>query len=107
MLLCPNELFVVRRRLAPAGPTPSQRSFWISALAPPRRSTDVGPAKLIKSLRRSLDHLVGEREQFIRHVEAERLRRPEVYDHLELGRQQHRQTARLLALEDATGIAAS
>jgi hypothetical protein len=30
----------------------------------------------------SLDRLVGERQQFIRHVEAECLRRPEVYDTL-------------------------
>ena len=55
----------------------------------------------------SLDHLIGERKQFIRHVEAERLRRPEVYDHLELGRQQHWQVGRLVTPEDATGIAAS
>src|SRR5207244_2192576 len=40
--------------------------------------------------RLSFDHLVSERQQFIRHVEAERLRRPEVYDHLELGRQHDR-----------------
>jgi hypothetical protein len=55
----------------------------------------------------SFDHLVGERQQFIRHVEAERFRRPEVYDHLELGRQQHRQVGRLVTPKDATGIAAS
>src|SRR6478752_5131326 len=34
----------------------------------------------------SFDHLVGECDQFIRHLETEHLRRPEIYDHLELGR---------------------
>src|SRR6516164_6015153 len=58
-------------------------------------------------LAHSLDHLVGERQQFIRHLKAERLRRPEVYDHLELGRQQHWQVGRLVTPEDATSIAAS
>src|SRR5262249_61196199 len=51
---------------------------------------------IISSCAVSLNHLVSERQQFIRHVEAERLRRPEVYDHLELGRQQHWQVGRLV-----------
>src|SRR5262249_41252624 len=48
----------------------------------------------------SLDHLVGKREQSVGHFEAERPRRPKVYDHLKLGRQQRRKVGRLLALED-------
>src|SRR5262245_44448282 len=44
----------------------------------------------------SFDHLVGQRQQLVRDFEAERLRRPEVYDHLELGRQQHWQVLRLV-----------
>src|SRR5215470_12027677 len=54
-----------------------------------------------------LDYLVGKREQSVGHIEAERLRRPKVYDHLKLGRQQRRKVGSLLALEDATSVAAS
>src|SRR5262244_2979610 len=58
-------------------------------------------------LAHSFDHLVGEREQLVGDYEAERLRRSQVYDHLELSRQQHRQVGRLVTPEDATCIAAN
>ena len=47
------------------------------------------------------DHLVGEREQPIRHIEAERLGGLEVEHKLELGRLHHRQVRGLLAFENA------
>src|SRR5262249_59108055 len=53
----------------------------------------------------SFDHLVGTREQAIRHREAERLRHLEIYDQLVLGRRLHRQVGWLLALEDAIDVA--
>ena len=68
-----------------------------AAAAPPRR--------VMNSRRHgSFDHLVGDGEQRGRHVDAERPGRLQVDDELELGRLQHRQVGRLLALEDAAGI---
>jgi hypothetical protein len=52
----------------------------------------------------SLDHLVGERKQPIRHVDAKRLGSPEIDHQLELGRQYDWQITRLLAFENASSI---
>jgi hypothetical protein len=52
----------------------------------------------------SLDHLVGEREQLVGHLQAQRLGYAEVDDQLELGWLHHREVGRLLALEDSTGV---
>src|SRR6185369_13151596 len=51
-----------------------------------------------------LDHLVGEREQPVRHLEAERLGSLEVEHELELGGLHNRQVGGLLALENPRGI---
>src|SRR5262249_36401277 len=53
---------------------------------------------------RLFDHLVGEREQRWRHLEAERLCGLEVDRELVLGRRLYRQVGRLLALEDAVDV---
>src|SRR5450631_2463087 len=50
------------------------------------------------------DHLVSDREQPWRHLDAERSRRLKVDDELELSRLHHRQIRWLRALEDATGV---
>src|SRR5207249_7057804 len=50
------------------------------------------------------DHLVGDGEQPIRHVEAERLRSTEIDDQIEFGRQLHRQIGGFLPSEDPTGV---
>jgi hypothetical protein len=52
----------------------------------------------------SFDHLVGKREQSIRHVETKHLCRREIDHQLELGRLQYRHLGGLLALENAAGI---
>src|SRR5262249_15560950 len=52
------------------------------------------------------DHLVGNSEQFIRHVEAERLGGFQVDDELELGRLHNWHVRRARALEDLTDILA-
>jgi hypothetical protein len=54
-----------------------------------------------------VDHLIGDCEQHWRHVDAERPRRTQVDDELELGRLHDRQVGGLGALEDAAGIDAS
>src|SRR5262249_57657700 len=56
---------------------------------------------------RSLDPLVGAREQCWRHFEAERLRRLEIDDKLVFGRRLNWKLARTGALEDAVDIASS
>jgi hypothetical protein len=55
---------------------------------------------------RLLDHLVGEREQRRGNLEAERLRRLQIDDELELGHLQDRQVGWLLAHENAARIGA-
>src|SRR5262249_20570340 len=52
------------------------------------------------------DHLVGEREQRRRNVDAERLRRLQVDDEVEFARLHDRQFRRLFALEDTASIGA-
>src|SRR5215831_979646 len=49
----------------------------------------------------SLDHLVGQREQFVRNLQAERLRSFEIDNQLELGWLLHGKIAGLLAPENA------
>src|SRR3954453_4344965 len=51
------------------------------------------------------DHLVGAAEQRGRQLEPERLSRFEINYQLEFDRKLHRKLARLLALEDAIGVA--
>ena len=51
-----------------------------------------------------LNHLIGEREQPVGHVEAERARGLEIDDELEPGRLVDRQIGGLLALEHARGV---
>jgi hypothetical protein len=65
-----------------------------------------GPTGLMHSSKkgRSLDHLVGAKQDRLRHRKAERLGGLEVYDHLELGRKLHREIARLRAAQDAIDI---
>src|SRR5262245_36309481 len=52
----------------------------------------------------SLDHLVGEQLDRVRHLNAERPRRLHVDDELELAGLQNRQVGGLRALEDSTGV---
>jgi hypothetical protein len=56
---------------------------------------------------RLFDHLVCEREELCRQVEAGRPGGPEVDNKLELGRLHDRQVGGLLALEDAADIVAN
>src|SRR5262249_31233741 len=53
------------------------------------------------------DHLVGESEQPVRHVEVECPGCLEVEHELEFGRLHYRQVGRLFALENAPGVDAS
>src|SRR5258706_6145222 len=50
------------------------------------------------------DHLVGASEQGERHGDAERLRRLQVDNQLDLGRLLHRQIGRLFAFQDAARV---
>ena len=50
------------------------------------------------------DHLVGAKQDPLRHVEAERLGGLEVHDHFEFCRKLHRQIAGFLAAQDAIDI---
>ena len=52
----------------------------------------------------SLDHLVGEGEQFVWNLEAKRPGGVEVDDQIEFGRLYDRQVSRLLAFENAAYI---
>jgi hypothetical protein len=63
------------------------------------------PSSANKSLRRSFDHLVGEREQLVRYGEAERLRSIEIYHQHVFCGELDRQVGRLLALKNAIDIA--
>jgi hypothetical protein len=55
----------------------------------------------------SFDHLVGGREQRLRHIKAERLGGLEIDDEIELGWLYDRQVGRLFAFENPTDIDAS
>jgi hypothetical protein len=55
-------------------------------------------------MNRRLDHLVGKRQELVRHVEAQRLGGPEVDHQLELGRLQDRQVGWLRAFEEAADV---
>src|SRR5262249_35853648 len=61
------------------------------------------PPSSVMNSRRFI-HLVGEREQPVRHVEVEYPGCLEVEHELEFGRLHHRQVGRLFALENAPGI---
>ncbi len=50
------------------------------------------------------DHLVGASEQGERHGDAERLRRLQVDNQLDLGRLLHRQVGKLFAFQDAARV---
>src|SRR6516225_6842862 len=52
----------------------------------------------------SFDHLVGAKQDRLRHRKAERLGGLEVYGHLKLCRKLYREIARLLAAKDAIDI---
>ena len=51
-----------------------------------------------------LDHLVGKRQQPIRHIQAERLRGLEIDDQLQFRGLLYRQVAGLFTLENATRV---
>src|SRR6516162_9257734 len=53
---------------------------------------------------KSLDHLVGEGENFVRYIDSERLRCLQVDCHLELGRLHDGQVGGPLALQDSTSV---
>src|SRR6516162_8496223 len=54
----------------------------------------------------SFDHLVGEREKPIRHVDAKRLGSCEVDDEIDLGRQLDRHVGGLRSFENPAGVVA-
>src|SRR5262249_13049812 len=58
----------------------------------------------VMNSRRSLDHLVGTREEAIWHVEAEGLRGLQIDHQLVLGRRLHWKVGRFLALEYAVHV---
>src|SRR5262249_45142503 len=76
-----------------------------SAVPAPRAAT---PPPRCRDPRRvrdaSFDHLVGEREQLWRNIEAECLGRLEIDGQFKLRGLRHRQAGWLLALEDARGM---
>src|SRR6516164_1252622 len=61
-------------------------------------------SKLACKQARLLDHLIGEREQFIRHGQPERLGGLESDDHLELGRRLNWKLLRRCAAQDAIDV---
>jgi hypothetical protein len=62
------------------------------------------PGSLAKPVGNSFDHLVGDREQERRNLDADRLSRPKIDDKLKFGRLLHRQIARFGALENAWDV---
>ena len=72
-----------------------ERTFGIGSFVPESDIRIAATAPLF-------DHLVGNSEQFIRHVEAQCLGGVQVDDQLELGRLHDRKISGLLALEDPT-----
>src|SRR5882724_2127742 len=72
--------------------------------APPLRATSGLMHRSKRYVMRLLDHLVGECEQLVWHIEAKRLRAPQIDHELELGRLHHGQVCGLLALENSSGV---
>src|SRR6516162_6150496 len=92
--------FSIRPSFASDLPASSPVARGPRAATPPPRRREARQIRVASSF----DHLVGEREQSIRHVETERLGGLEIDHELELGRLHHRQISRLLALEYSPGI---
>src|SRR5437870_5551081 len=90
------------RPLSPVATQHSLPSGRYSLLGPDFHRLDRTSLRLAHSF----NHLVGAREQRWRHVEAERPRRLEVDDQLQLARLYNRQVRRLSTFEDAAHIGA-
>src|SRR5438034_626031 len=88
------------RPLSPVATQHSLPSGRYSLLGPDFHRLDRTSLRLAHSF----DHLVGEREQLVWNLEAERLGRLEVDHQIVLGWLLHRQVGRLLAPEDAIHI---
>src|SRR5947208_2221951 len=88
------------RPLSPVAAQHSLPSGRYSLLGPDFHRLDRTSLRLAHSF----NHLVGEREQPVRQVEAERLCSRDIDHQLELCRQHNRQITRLLAFEDASGM---
>src|SRR5262245_15624585 len=89
------------RPLSPVAAQHSLPSGRYSLLGPDFHRLDRTSLRLAHSF----NHLVGAAEQRGRQVEPERLARLEIDCQLEFDRKLHRKLARLLALEDAIGVA--
>jgi hypothetical protein len=89
-------------------PMGHQHRFERRPVCPQLRTTSAPVGMSQSATRRhaaaSLDHLVGDREQVRRHIEAEQLCRSEIDDEIKLGRSLHRQIAGLGAFENPIDI---